>query len=268
MSKISLVFPVITLLNGCGSWMELREVDPGEKLVMEFCKNHAEKHYPSDYRLREETEYVKVTRMEPGFVECTTTPAGPSIPSPPGMNLPDTRINKTTCSQQERSVESYDTVTKQYLWDVNWSAWGSDYLACMRAKGYPQKTGFFHSPLPTTRERRKELSWFDNDWSYPSSGSLSMPEGDTIYYSNEWENETNQIIGRKMVREAQEKLTSLGYSPGPADGLFGAKTREAVKQFQKRSGLIPSGKLDDTTMARLSEKKASKKGPYSTKIKE
>ena len=34
------------------------------------------------------------------------------------------------------------------------------------------------------------------------------------------------------VRTLQESLTLLGYRPGPADGVFGSNTEDAVIEFQ------------------------------------
>ena len=41
-------------------------------------------------------------------------------------------------------------------------------------------------------------------------------------------------IGSKgdLVKEVQSKLTELGIDPGPIDGNYGQKTRDAVVQFQ------------------------------------
>lgn len=39
------------------------------------------------------------------------------------------------------------------------------------------------------------------------------------------------------VREAQELLTTLGYEPGPADGLWGSRTNSAYRSFLKDAGL-------------------------------
>ena len=39
------------------------------------------------------------------------------------------------------------------------------------------------------------------------------------------------------VKQLQERLASLGYRPGPADGTYGAATASAVLAFQKREGL-------------------------------
>jgi peptidoglycan hydrolase-like protein with peptidoglycan-binding domain len=56
---------------------------------------------------------------------------------------------------------------------------------------------------------------------------------------------------RDPVKAAQEALRDKGYDPGPADGQMGAKTRAAVREFQRKEGLKATGTLDSTTMARL-----------------
>jgi len=43
------------------------------------------------------------------------------------------------------------------------------------------------------------------------------------------------------VKDLQMRLISLGRSPGPADGVFGAKTEAAVKAFQHLHGLMVDG---------------------------
>lgn len=53
------------------------------------------------------------------------------------------------------------------------------------------------------------------------------------------------------VRQAQEKLVSQGFNPGPFDGRLGQQTREGLKEFQESKGLEPSGQLDPQTLAAL-----------------
>jgi peptidoglycan hydrolase-like protein with peptidoglycan-binding domain len=53
------------------------------------------------------------------------------------------------------------------------------------------------------------------------------------------------------VRMAQQALQEKGYNPGPIDGVMGAKTRAALKEFQRKEGLEANGRLDMTTMSRL-----------------
>lgn len=53
------------------------------------------------------------------------------------------------------------------------------------------------------------------------------------------------------VREVQERLIRWGYLTGTADGVFGAKTSAAVKEFQRRNGLTPDGVVGTATLEKL-----------------
>ncbi|MCK0198406.1 lytic murein transglycosylase [Ancylobacter sp. 6x-1] len=44
--------------------------------------------------------------------------------------------------------------------------------------------------------------------------------------------------------ELQQRLASMGYEVGTPDGVMGAKTRDAVRDFQIRAGLVPDGLPD------------------------
>jgi len=55
------------------------------------------------------------------------------------------------------------------------------------------------------------------------------------------------------VAEAQEKLNDLGFAVGAPDGHIGARTRQALSNFQQSHGLPPTGALDPATMQALSE---------------
>lgn len=49
----------------------------------------------------------------------------------------------------------------------------------------------------------------------------------------------------------QSRLTSHGFPVGPIDGVIGDKTTAAIKAFQSRNGILPSGKADEATVAAL-----------------
>lgn len=53
------------------------------------------------------------------------------------------------------------------------------------------------------------------------------------------------VGSKNMVQEAQAILTKLGYNPGPADGVAGKKTRQAVRDFQKKRKLTVTGEIND-----------------------
>jgi peptidoglycan hydrolase-like protein with peptidoglycan-binding domain len=53
------------------------------------------------------------------------------------------------------------------------------------------------------------------------------------------------------VRSAQQALKEKGFNPGPIDGVMGARTTAAVREFQQKEKLTVSGSLDAQTNARL-----------------
>lgn len=49
----------------------------------------------------------------------------------------------------------------------------------------------------------------------------------------------------------QIRLIELGYDPGPADGIRGAKTVEAIKQFQRNNNITADGIVGQRTRSAL-----------------
>lgn len=56
------------------------------------------------------------------------------------------------------------------------------------------------------------------------------------------------------IAEVQSALLSLKYQPGPADGMMGRRTVDALKKFQSDNSLPQTGQLNPETQARLAEK--------------
>ena len=54
-----------------------------------------------------------------------------------------------------------------------------------------------------------------------------------------------------LVKKIQTLLADQGYDVGPADGVAGPKTVEAVKAYQRRVGADPTGQIDNTLVASL-----------------
>jgi peptidoglycan hydrolase-like protein with peptidoglycan-binding domain len=55
------------------------------------------------------------------------------------------------------------------------------------------------------------------------------------------------------VRDLQEALKVLGFDPGPADGIFGAKTESAVKAFQQAREIVADGVVGRVTWINIDE---------------
>lgn len=73
----------------------------------------------------------------------------------------------------------------------------------------------------------------------------AWPYKSTTLMRKGWHNSTG-------VRKVQEKLNDLGYLPKLAeDGDFGIKTENAVKWFQRHSGLVKDGIVGKVTWAKL-----------------
>lgn len=67
---------------------------------------------------------------------------------------------------------------------------------------------------------------------------------------------------RELNRSYQGKLAKLGYDPGPADGLYGAKTKAAVLAFQtEHPDLVNDGLLGRATIAQIDRSIAKRSTP-------
>ena len=56
---------------------------------------------------------------------------------------------------------------------------------------------------------------------------------------------------RKLVRQGQQLLGQLGYQPGPADGIPGWRTRNALMAFQADVGMKRTGAVTETLLTRM-----------------
>ena len=64
---------------------------------------------------------------------------------------------------------------------------------------------------------------------------------------------TAPVRGDPLVFRTQAALIELGYSPGDHDGQPGARTREAVRRFEKERGYRRAGRFDERLLRRLRE---------------
>lgn len=53
--------------------------------------------------------------------------------------------------------------------------------------------------------------------------------------------------GSESVREAQQALSGRGFDAGQADGVWGAQSARAARDFQRANNLAESGRLDMAT---------------------
>ena len=62
---------------------------------------------------------------------------------------------------------------------------------------------------------------------------------------------TDLIADKKSIKDTQKMLGELGWNVGPLDGIMGAKTRKAIKEFQTRHNLTATGQVNDELLANL-----------------
>lgn len=82
----------------------------------------------------------------------------------------------------------------------------------------------------------------------------------SLFHRDKSELREEQIIGKvagynPRVEEIQQILKDVGFDPGPIDGMMGGQTRRAIREFQKKKGLKPTGKIDSMTHPSLNREK-------------
>ena len=77
------------------------------------------------------------------------------------------------------------------------------------------------------------------------AGSVAADTGVSAPDPNPREEESSLGLDRKARRTIQQGLASLGFEPGPADGLFGRRTREAIRRYQDAKGFGATGYLTE-----------------------
>lgn len=68
-------------------------------------------------------------------------------------------------------------------------------------------------------------------------------------------------LSHKEKEEVQRRLTKLGFYRGEVDGRHGAKTRDALREFQARSGLVPDGYADPEVLKALRGERTLARNP-------
>jgi hypothetical protein len=60
-----------------------------------------------------------------------------------------------------------------------------------------------------------------------------------------YEPRSEEYWPRNMVRSIQRRLKEIGFSPGPVDGIYGPKTKNAIMGFQRANHLEVDGKISN-----------------------
>lgn len=96
------------------------------------------------------------------------------------------------------------------------------------------------------------------------------PKGDTIAGSKGKTKPATRSprYNAETVYKVQRLLTELSYAPGPIDGIYGRKTRRAIRLFQRDERLPVTGEISDNLLARLRQSIATLEHPLPKPIKQ
>lgn len=82
------------------------------------------------------------------------------------------------------------------------------------------------------------------------------PEANSIDLPAEWTDAKAVNVDMKQaVANIQTILNKNGYDAGPADGVMGGKTKNAIVAFQKDNGMDPSGQVNEQLVKALLERR-------------
>lgn len=84
------------------------------------------------------------------------------------------------------------------------------------------------------------------DYGYPYDNGYGY--GEVTYSSPSYVYDSSSD---SLAASAQDRLNRLGYSAGPADGVIGPQTRDALADFQNDNRLPVTGNLDTPTVRAL-----------------
>lgn len=90
-----------------------------------------------------------------------------------------------------------------------------------------------------------------DDATYRALSERSLTLGERLLYLH-----SPHLRGRDVL-QLQKALKSLGFNPGPLDGVFGPATERALREFQASVGIQQDGILGPATLKRLSEMSVS-----------
>jgi localization factor PodJL len=82
------------------------------------------------------------------------------------------------------------------------------------------------------------------------TAKVPVAEANAVGEPAEWA-DSSPTPNTPLVSRAQSLLNKLGYDVGMPDGLMGAKTRDAIKSFERKNGLQETGQVTIPLVAKL-----------------
>jgi localization factor PodJL len=105
------------------------------------------------------------------------------------------------------------------------------------------------SPEELAKARAAVAGWQPKEPVASANGITAPPGG---WDGTDTDAGLNDSDRKALVKKIQSLLSEHGYDPGPADGVEGPKTEEAVRAFQHSIGVADTGTIDQGLVAALS----------------
>lgn len=111
----------------------------------------------------------------------------------------------------------------------------------------------------TQRNRLRNTARSSGAWSYVEPASLTPT---WVHFDKRFGKPACVLAGYPLIKRgsistyvliAQDDLNTLGYKTGGLDGIFGNRTREAVRNYQRSRGLSADGIVGCNTWRSLQE---------------
>jgi hypothetical protein len=155
---------------------------------------------------------------------------------------------------------------------AEWASFGGKGLVS-RIKEYREMKKALQDALSEVQSSQKEIVVVDPivNQKISKEKTAEKPNGTPTMESKPASSEKNRksIITEQATNESspqsmtttqiQQRLSELGYQPGPSDGKIGKRTTEALKKFQQDNNLPVTDKADNETVNKLRQKKAKDK---------
>jgi hypothetical protein len=125
----------------------------------------------------------------------------------------------------------------------------------IRCSSYRYRTGALESARRDVESYRSRLQAEGRNRFTSSPMTNAQPETSSVERRQAAPDERQVTSSRQStdttVRDIQRKLNELGYDSGVVDGLMGRRTRSAIMEFQRDSGLPVDGLATDALLRQL-----------------
>jgi len=132
-------------------------------------------------------------------------------------------------------------------------------LLCLAAPGFPpeqkKSTGTVAHRKPSSAKKKpspakKPVTSAAKKRAPTKKGAATSKKSRSKKRGPSWR-AGQQAPTRERYQEVQQVLVDKGYLQGPANGVWGPESVEALKKFQADQNLEPSGKLDSLSLITL-----------------